>query len=345
MDDLWSALEKIEKRDGEPALIKNLLTASFRNADASLGNWFWYTFHAEICEAIEEAGVNRFDGEELMRQVGRPGGWNRMWQPRALVWANKCAQTLVGDYQSRAAAIPVVTSTVRAFDGVAIRQGQIEFILINLPLVIGLVAMNGLLAKLLETVGEDWPWISGPELLWPGRVKRQLDELVQKHNETMLWVNNPSSQPPFDFSTAPGERENSFACYQVLFILLHELAHFKAGHIASTTEATAPKFQTEPTYLFSVDWQQEFDADEIAMDWFLGLTQDEKHPHGLLGLAITFLFHCLMTLEGLRQVGSSDGKFGSHPPAGLRWARLCLKLPEAEQSQQVTVVKVLSRVT
>src|SRR5262249_36363748 len=154
MDDLWLALESIERRDGNPALIKHLLAVSFLHGDPALGNWFWYSKHGEITELIDKIGVKQFSQDEFMQQTGKHGGWNRLWQPRTLRWAHGQALRLVADFGSHAAQIPVMASTVPAFNGAAVRKENLDFILINMPLIVGLVGANMVLFDLNEFTAE-----------------------------------------------------------------------------------------------------------------------------------------------------------------------------------------------
>jgi len=259
------------------------------------------------------------------------------------------AKVLAGDYGTVASTIPVVTSTIPAFNAVAITKDRVSFIALNLPLIMGLGPANNALFNLIDSLGELPPIL--PEWLWPRRHKKRIQELRQQHNRIMLWLNNPTTELPFSFAEKSLQAEHPMVHIQVLFILLHELAHFKAGHIQVAETGNAE--ECNPVYGLPSTHRQELEADDIAMTWLMGLKKGfvmngvavpAEVAEDLIGHAITFLFYCFAILEALGSIGTR-GLSETHPPAFMRWALLCTSLPEHQQKSLGRLISHVGRLT
>jgi hypothetical protein len=348
--DLWAALENIERQDGYPALIRNLFLITSLARDPTAGSWFWHSKYADVVRSIEKTGVQKFNQDDFMREVLRPGGWNRLWQPRTLIWATDRAQELVGDFSRRASEIPIVTSTIPAFNATASSTDKLDFIVVNLPLVIGLVGANIVLLDLIGLHADNTLAFLLPEILWPRKIKKQMREFVKRHHAVMLWLNDPTLPFPFELSQDIVTAGHNLSRIQMLFILLHELAHFKAGHMLLNNDSSV---KSSVKYRWPSNWDRELEADGIAMDWLLELRHgsvsydikiEAKDAYDILGHALTFLFYSFATLEGLNLLPDQT-QFGAHPPALFRWARITQRLPLDQQKYHAHLLGMVGQMT
>lgn len=328
-DNPWDFVDYIEKRKGSqeatPKIIEDLkptLLDSYSNVDElgfPLGNRYW----ANNIEYVIK--LNNFDQQKFEDFVIKRANSKKLFPvllPRALKWAITTAKNLVKNDVKNIDEIVISPTFLPTFNGTACFGSGFAVILVNVQLMFGLEALNAKYFSLANIARDD---VSKFDVNVLSEKRNQLyDEYVKLINWILDPINIPS--PRFDKDSRD---ENLIAAhnttyFQILFVILHELAHFYAGHLGNT-----PYNNTEMIFRNACHLEQEHEADRIAFKWykriFSGFEMNGVHVDSetarSIGLnSLTALFCAWMVIEGYLITTGSDPDYGTHPGAGERWA-------------------------
>lgn len=114
-----------------------------------------------------------------------------------------------------------------------------------------------------------------------------------------------------------------FAEVVLIFVLLHEYGHIVLNHLDGAMAMRKVRIGNQTEEVQTPDHQQEFEADQYAIDSLLNHLDSEIHWHSLYAIGIFFRF-----LDLCEFVTGSKGSL-THPPSSSRWNRIKDRLSEA----------------
>ena len=109
----------------------------------------------------------------------------------------------------------------------------------------------------------------------------------------------------------------AFVFYDIaeLFIVAHEYSHILLDHLSENKEFMK-KFLSDDSELYQIlrNWEEEYSADELALQFVLASSNENKY--GFFGsyLAIEFLFGCFSIIEKIYGIEATE----THPSAQMR---------------------------